>query len=75
MKTAVEIGQAILDRLAAQAAANRNAGAWRDVCALLDREPNLTGPQIVAKLPRKLSVRRAQELAKALRLNLQSESK
>lgn len=67
MKTAHEIGQAILDRLAAQAAANRNGGAMADVRSLIEKEPHLTGPQIVAKLSRKLSVRRAQELSKLVR--------
>lgn len=67
MKTPAEIGQSILDRLAAQAAANREAGAYALVRAMLKKEPNLTGPEIVAKISRRLSVRRAQELAKAIR--------
>lgn len=70
MKTPTEIGQAILDRLAAQAAANREAGAYALVRALLEKEPNLTGSEIVARITRRLSVRRAQELAKAVRRSL-----
>jgi len=65
--TPEEIGNAVLRRLAAQAAANRQAGALAEVRAVLEKEPGLTGAQIVAKLPRKLSIRRAQELARLVR--------
>jgi hypothetical protein len=57
MKTPAEIGQAILDRLAAQAAANREAGAYREVLVLVKKDPGLTGAHIVAKLLRRLSIR------------------
>lgn len=66
-KTPEEIGQAILDRLRAQATANREGGALAEVRALLEREPALTGREIVARVSRMLSVRRAQELAKIVR--------
>ena len=67
MKSAEEIGKATLERLAAQAALNREKGARREVFALLDQEPNLRPAQILGKLSRPLKLRRAQELRKEWR--------
>ena len=70
-RRAAEIGQASLDRLTAQAEKNRNAGAMAAVRGLIEQEPDLTPAEIVERLrPRKLSVRRAQELARTIRAKL-----
>jgi hypothetical protein len=72
VKTAEEIGRASLERLAAQAAANRSAGDQLrgDVRAVLQRHPGYTAKQIIKELPPRSqcrSVRRVQEILKDLR--------
>jgi hypothetical protein len=72
MKTATEIGQAILQRLASQAAANRAIGdrLRADVRAVLERHPGYTAKEIIKELPprsQSRSVRRIQEVLKGLR--------
>ena len=72
MKSAAEIGQAILERLAAQAAVNRAAGDLlrADVRSVLEQTPErLTAKQVLKKLTRHPlpSVRRVQEILRALR--------
>jgi hypothetical protein len=72
VKSAAEIGQAILERLAAQAAANRAAGDLlrADVRSVLEQNPGrLTAKQVLKKLTRHPlpSVRRVQEILRELR--------
>jgi hypothetical protein len=71
MKTADEIGRAILERLAAQAAANRASGdrLRAEVRAVWERHPKCTAKEAVSKLIRRPlpSVRRVQELLKQIR--------
>jgi hypothetical protein len=69
MKTPEEIGHAVLERLAVQAAANRARGnaSRAEVRVLLAQDPDLTGPQLRARLSHPLSLRRVQELRKELR--------
>jgi len=72
MKTDEEIGRAIRERLAAQAAANRAAGALSvaDVREVWEQHPDYTAKQIIRELPprsRHLSMRRVQEILKTLR--------
>jgi hypothetical protein len=72
LKTATEIGQATLERLAAQAAANRAAGDLLrgDVRAVFEQHPGYTAKQIIKELPLRSqcrSVRRVQEILKDLR--------
>jgi hypothetical protein len=71
MKTEVEIGRAILERLAAQAAANRAAGdrLRAEVRAVWEQHPELTAKQVLKRMTRQPlpSVRRVQEILKDLR--------
>jgi hypothetical protein len=72
VKTAAEIGQAVLERLAAQAAANRAAGDLlrADVRAVWEQHPEYTAKQIIKQLPPRSkcrSTRRIQEVLKVLR--------
>ena len=71
MKTDAEIGKAIRERLAAQAAANRAAGdvLRAAVRAIWERHPNFTAKQVIKKLTRQPlpGVRRVQEILKDLR--------
>ena len=72
MKTPEQIGAAVLERLAAQAAANRAAGdrLRADVRTVLEQNPgHPTAKQVIKKLGRQLvpSVRRVQEILKELR--------
>jgi hypothetical protein len=71
MKTAAEIGQAVLERLRAQAAANKAAGAalFADVRAVWEQHPTLTAKHVLKKLTRRPlpSVRRVQEILQSLR--------
>ena len=68
---AEQIGQAILARLAAQAAANRAAGdrLRAEVRALREQYPDYTATALIPRLTRRRlpSVRRVQEILKALR--------
>jgi len=72
MKTAEEIGRAVLERLSHQAAANRATGAQSaaDVRSVWEQHPGYTAKQVIRELPprsRNLSVRRVQEILKTLR--------
>ena len=71
MKTATEIGAAILKRLAAQAAANRAAGdrLRAEVRAVWIQYPEFTPKETIKKLTREPlpSVRRVQEILRYLR--------
>jgi hypothetical protein len=72
VKTATEIGQATLERLAAQAAANRASGdrLRAEVRAVWEQHSDYTAKQIIRELPpgsRCRSVRRVQEILKDLR--------
>jgi hypothetical protein len=72
MKTDEEIGRATRQRLAAQATANRAAGALSiaDVRAVWEQHPAYSAKQVIRNLParsRNLSVRRVQEILKRLR--------
>jgi hypothetical protein len=72
MKSAGEIGQAVLARLAAQAAANRTLGDLlrAEVRAVVRaHREKLTAKQVIKELTRERlpSVRRVQEILRALR--------
>jgi hypothetical protein len=71
VKSSAEIGQAILERLAAQAAANRASGdrLRAEVRAVWEQDPDCTAKEALRKLARRPlpSVRRVQELLKQLR--------
>jgi hypothetical protein len=71
LKTATEIGAAILERLRAQAAANRAAGdrLRAEVRAVWIQYPEFTAKETVKKLTREPlpSVRRVQEILRYLR--------
>lgn len=72
MKSPEAIGAAILERLAAQAAANHAAGErlYTAVRAVWDQHPNLTAKRVIRLLPSQFqgaSVRRVQELLKRAR--------
>jgi hypothetical protein len=71
VKTDAEIGRAILERLAAQAAANRASGdrLRAEVRAIWEQHPEFTAKQVLRKLIRQPlpSVRRVQEILKDLR--------
>ena len=73
MRTATDIGERLLKRLAAQAAANHAAGeALRaEVRSVLERHPgeHLTARQAIALLSRTSppSIRRVQEILKGIR--------
>jgi len=71
MKSAAEIGEAVLARLAAQTAANRTAGdrLRAEVRAVEEQCPGLTAKHVLKRLARRPlpSVRRVQEILRALR--------
>jgi len=71
VKSSAEIGQATLERLRAQAAANRASGERlrAEVRAVWEQDPNCTAKEALRKLARRPlpSVRRVQELLKQLR--------
>ncbi len=73
MKTAEEIGRTILERLAAQAAANRAAGDQlrADVRAVVEKHhpKRLTAKEVIKNLTRQPppSIRRVQEILRDLR--------
>jgi hypothetical protein len=71
LKTASEIGAAILERLAAQAAANRASGdrLRAEVRAVWEQHPEFTAKHVLKMLTRQPlpSVRRVQEILKGLR--------
>jgi hypothetical protein len=71
VKTASEIGAAILERLAAQAAANRASGdrLRAEVRSVWEQHPSFTAKLVLKKLSREPlpSVRRVQEILKDLR--------
>ena len=71
MNTPERIGRLILERLEAQARANRAAGnITRELIrAVVDRHPGekLSAQQVLAELPRKLSLRRTQEILRDIR--------
>ena len=72
MKNATEIGQATIERLAAQAAINRAAGErlYCAVRAIWLQRPGLTAKRVIRLLPPQFqgaSVRRVQELMKRAR--------
>jgi hypothetical protein len=71
MKTATEIGQATLERLLAQAAANRASGDHlrTEVRAIWQQHPDFSAKRVLKRLTRRPrpSVRRVQEILKDLR--------
>ena len=72
MKSATEIGQATLERLAAQAAANRASGErlYSAVRVIWIQHPGLSAKRVIRLLPsqfQRVSVRRCQELLKRAR--------
>ena len=71
MKSDEEIGRAIRERLAAQAAANRESGdrLRSEVRAVWEAHPEFTAKHVLKKLTRQPlpSVRRVQEILKDLR--------
>ena len=72
VKTDAEIGRAVRERLAAQAAANRASGDClrAEVRAVWEAHPEFTAKQVLKKLTRQPlpSVRRVQEILKELRV-------
>jgi len=71
MKTAEEIGRALLNRLAAQAAANRASGDLlrAEIRAVWKQQPGCTAKEAIKKMTRRPlpSVRRVQEVLKEIR--------